>query len=89
MSAETIILIMLIVLFAGALPLWPHSRSWNYMPTGLMVLILAVFLMWSLSTERPLFRNSSPNIKTTVQDVGDDIRSTGRDVAASIRRTVE
>ena len=42
----TILLIILILLLLGALPSWPHSRSWGYGPSGglgLIVIILIIF----------------------------------------------
>jgi predicted nucleic acid-binding Zn ribbon protein len=48
MSIGTILLIVLIVLLVGALPAWPHSRSWGYYPTGgigLVILILLVLVL--------------------------------------------
>jgi hypothetical protein len=44
----TIILIILVLLLVGALPTWPHSRSWGYAPsgiTGLLVVILLIMLL--------------------------------------------
>jgi len=48
MTLSTILLIVLILLLIGALPTWPHSRSWGYGPTGglgLVVIILIVLLL--------------------------------------------
>jgi len=48
MSIGTILLIVLILMLIGALPSWPHSRSWGYGPSGglgLVVLILVVLLL--------------------------------------------
>ncbi len=47
MSLGTILLIVLILLLIGALPNWPHSRSWGYGPTGGLgiVLIIAIVLL--------------------------------------------
>jgi hypothetical protein len=48
MTAGTILLILLILLLVGALPAWPHSRSWGYYPSGglgFLVLILVVLLL--------------------------------------------
>jgi len=48
MSISTILLIILILLFLGALPTWPHSRSWGYRPggaIGIMMLVLIVLLL--------------------------------------------
>ena len=36
MSLGTILLIVLILFLIGALPSWPHSRSWGYAPSGLL-----------------------------------------------------
>ena len=48
MSLSTILLIVLIFLLIGAVPSWPHSRSWGYGPSGgigLVVIILIVLLL--------------------------------------------
>jgi hypothetical protein len=34
MSLGTILLILLVLLLIGALPSWPHSKSWGYFPSG-------------------------------------------------------
>jgi hypothetical protein len=48
MSLGLILLIVFIVLLLGALPTWPHSRSWGYYPSGsfgLLLLILIVLVL--------------------------------------------
>lgn len=48
MSLGTILLIVLVLMLIGALPTWPHSRSWGYGPTGglgLIVVVLVVLLL--------------------------------------------
>jgi len=43
----TILLIVLILMLLGAMPAWPHSRSWGYGPSGglgLVVLIIIILL---------------------------------------------
>jgi hypothetical protein len=45
MSIGTILLIILILLLVGAIPAWPHSRSWGYGPTGGLGLILVIILV--------------------------------------------
>jgi hypothetical protein len=45
---STILIIILVLLLIGALPTWPHSRSWGYFPSGglgLLLLILLVLLL--------------------------------------------
>jgi hypothetical protein len=44
----TILLIILILMLLGALPTWPHSRSWGYYPSGglgLLLIILVILLL--------------------------------------------
>jgi hypothetical protein len=43
-----ILIILLVIVFAGTLPTWPHSRSWGYYPSsglGLVLLILIILLL--------------------------------------------
>ena len=43
----TILLVVLILMLLGAMPAWPHSRSWGYGPSGglgLVVLIINILL---------------------------------------------
>ena len=42
---STILLIILVLLLVGALPTWPHSRSWGYGPSGLLGIVLVVLLI--------------------------------------------
>jgi len=41
----TILIVVLILVFLGALPRWSHSRSWGYAPTGGVGLILVVVVI--------------------------------------------
>jgi hypothetical protein len=44
----TILIIVLVLMALGALPTWPHSRSWGYYPSGgvgLVVIILVILLL--------------------------------------------
>lgn len=45
MSIGTILLIVLVLLLLGAIPTWPHSRSWGYFPSGTLGLILVVLII--------------------------------------------
>jgi len=40
-----ILLILLIVLLIGATPAWPYSRGWGYYPSGVLGVILVIFLV--------------------------------------------
>ena len=41
----TILLIVLILMLLGALPTWPHIRSWGYYPSGGLGLLLAILVV--------------------------------------------
>lgn len=41
----TILLVILILIFIGALPTWPHSRSWGYYPSGGLGLVVMILLI--------------------------------------------
>jgi Protein of unknown function (DUF3309) len=41
----TILLIIVILMMLGALPRWPHSRSWGYYPSGGLGLILVIIVV--------------------------------------------
>ena len=70
MSNETFLLFIIIALVLVSLPAWPYSKSWGYRPTGVLTVLLAVFLIWAIAGGRPLFRHS----------IGHDIRSAEHDL---------
>ena len=45
MTLGTILLIVLVLLLIGAIPSWPHSRSWGYGPSGGLGLVLLIVLI--------------------------------------------
>ena len=45
MSLGTILIIILILVLVGALPSWPHSRSWGYGPSGILGVVVVVILI--------------------------------------------
>jgi hypothetical protein len=45
MSLGLIILIVLVLILVGAIPTWPHSRSWGYAPSGTVGLIVVILLI--------------------------------------------
>lgn len=42
---HTFLLILLVLLLIGALPTWPHSKTWGYYPTGAMGLVLGTVIL--------------------------------------------
>ncbi len=65
------------------------NLSWENGQIGILTLLLVIFFIWVFASGRPLFRNTGRDLKTTVQDAGHDLKSSGRDMADSIRRTVQ
>jgi len=45
MSLGTILLVVLILMLIGAIPTWPHSRSWGYAPSGVLGLVVVVIIV--------------------------------------------
>jgi hypothetical protein len=44
-SLGTILLVLLVLMLVGAVPSWPHSRSWGYGPSGGLGLVLVAVLV--------------------------------------------
>jgi hypothetical protein len=49
MGLGTILLIVLILMLIGAVPTWPHSHNWGYMPSGGLGLVLIVVVVLLLT----------------------------------------
>jgi hypothetical protein len=45
---STILLVLLILILLGALPTWRYSAGWGYGPSGLLGVILIIFLILML-----------------------------------------
>ena len=45
----SILFLLLIVSVIGAMPLWPYSRTWGYLPSGLAGLTLSVLILLAIS----------------------------------------
>ncbi len=46
---STILIIVLVLFLLGALPTWPHSRSWGYAPSGGLGLVLIILIILLLT----------------------------------------
>ncbi len=40
-----ILLIVIVLLLAGSVPAWPHSRNWGYQPIGIVGVLLIILLL--------------------------------------------
>ena len=45
MSLGTILLIIVVLMLIGAIPTWPHSRSWGYGPSGGLGVVLLIIVI--------------------------------------------
>jgi Protein of unknown function (DUF3309) len=45
----TILLVILVLMLLGAVPAWPHSRSWGYGPSGGLGLVVVILLVLVLT----------------------------------------
>jgi hypothetical protein len=46
---STILIVVLVLMVLGAFPAWPYSRGWGYFPSGLLGIVLLVFLILALA----------------------------------------
>jgi hypothetical protein len=47
-ALRTVLIVVLVLFLLGMLPVWPHSRSWGYYPSGgagLVLVVLVVLLL--------------------------------------------
>ncbi|HWF60799.1 MAG TPA: DUF3309 domain-containing protein [Nitrospira sp.] len=51
---NTILIVILGVLFLGVLPIWPYSSSWGYLPSGGLGFLFVILVILTLMgrTER-------------------------------------
>jgi hypothetical protein len=45
----TILLVILVLMLLGAVPAWPHSRSWGYGPSGGLGIVLVILVILLLT----------------------------------------
>ena len=45
----TVLIVLLVLMLLGALPSWPHSRTWGYYPSGGLGLILLILIILAVS----------------------------------------
>ena len=57
---STLLLIVILLLLVGALPRWPHSRSWGYGPSGLLGVLLIILLIMALTNPAVLPGPTAP-----------------------------
>ncbi|MBX3553662.1 MAG: DUF3309 domain-containing protein [Pseudolabrys sp.] len=50
---RTILLIIAILLVLGALPTWPYSADWGYYPSGGLLVVLLILIVFVLLRRTP------------------------------------
>lgn len=46
---STLLIVLVVLILIGAIPAWPHSRSWGYGPSGGLGLVLLILLILLLT----------------------------------------
>lgn len=41
----TLLIVILVLAVLGAIPAWPHSRTWGYAPSGTLGTVLVILLI--------------------------------------------
>ncbi len=47
MSLLNILLVFLVLAFLGVIPTWGYSHAWGYAPSGTLILLIALVLIFS------------------------------------------
>jgi len=42
---STVLIVILVLMLLGAVPTWPHSRTWGYYPSGGLGLVLLIVII--------------------------------------------
>ena len=45
MSVGSVLLVILLLMVVGAIPRWPHSANWGYVPSGGLGLVFLIILI--------------------------------------------
>jgi len=45
----TILIVLVVLMLLGAIPRWPHSRSWGYGPSSGLGIVLLIVIVLMLS----------------------------------------
>jgi hypothetical protein len=45
----TILIVILVLMLLGAIPAWPHSRSWGYGPSSGLTIVIVILLVLLLT----------------------------------------
>jgi len=49
MSIGTLLLIVIVLALIGAIPAWPYSRDWGFVPSGTVGILLVVVVVLLVS----------------------------------------
>ena len=89
MTNEMMVLLILLVLAISAWPVWPYSSAWGYRPSSIFIVVLLILLILILAENRPFFKSTRQDINPTAQNVGDDLKTAGRNTADAIRKVLQ
>ena len=88
MSAEVFVLIILVLVLFATLPRWPYSLTWGYTPSGLVLIICGVLVVWILANQRDT-GDLGQDARDAVQDLGQDVKKDVRNISERMRNVIE
>ncbi len=88
MTTQTLVILIAIVVVAGAFRVGFYNDSWGYAPVGILMAILIVLLVWAVVTGRTP-STTGADIRAGVQETGHELKEVGRDAADSVRKAVQ
>ena len=88
MSAETMVLLILLIVLVGALPSWPYSQAWGYYPSGAALVLAAVLIVWMLARQTGT-GDLTQDTRSAVQDLGHDVKRDMRNATDNIRKAID
>ena len=88
MPAEMFVLFVLLIVLVGALPRWPYSQTWGYVPSGVVLVIGALMVVWLMANQRGT-GNLGQDAPNAAQDIGQDVKQGLRNVAEKTRQAAD
>lgn len=44
-----VLLIVLLLIFIGIIPVWPHAAAWGYTPSGVVMMLILVIVILTVA----------------------------------------
>ena len=90
MTVENLIILVFIIALIGSLPNWTYSRGWGYGPSGAVLLLAILILVWFMYGNRDVRdvgRDAGTDLKQMGDQVQQDLEKAGREIRNDINST--